>query len=253
MWTFTFRHRLDSAPGQFVMLWVPGVDQKPFSIGNDTGDNFSLTVYALGAATKVLCTMKKGDRVGVTGPYGTSYQYEPGGHVIAVGGGYGAAPLAYLTERAIADGCTVDFIIGARTKQDLLFERRAARAGAIVHVATDDGSRGEQGYNTILLERVLRQRKRAGTLRQSKVFACGPELMQVAVANICAQYKVPCEISIERYMKCGFGICGNCCVDDTGEATCLNGTVISGATALRLAEFGQYHRSKTGQRLSFDS
>ncbi len=251
--TYTFRYQLGSAPGQFVMLWVPGVDQKPFSIGNDTGEEFSLTIYALGTATKTLFEMGKGDRFGISGPYGTSYTYAPESHLITVGGGYGAAPLGYLTERARIDGCTVDFVLGARSKSDVLFEQRAQRAGAIVHVATDDGSRGEKGYNTVILKELLEERKRSRALANVKVFACGPELMQLTVARLCADYHVPCELSIERYMKCGFGICGNCCVDDTGAATCINGTVISGAAALKLKEFGQYHRSKTGQRLSFHS
>lgn len=249
--TFEFVHQLGSAPGQFVMLWLPGVDQKPFSIGADYGDRFELTIFALGSATQALFELKAGDRLGVSGPYGSYYRFEPKSQVITVGGGYGAAPLGFLTDRAVAQNCQVDFLVGARSRENLLFEKRAKRAGADVQVATDDGSRGHQGYVTELLDRRLDELTRKRQRRPVKVFACGPELMQKRVAELAKQYGVPSEISIERYMKCGFGICGNCCVDDTGQTTCQKGPVISGAAALRLSEFGVYHRDKMGLRHHF--
>lgn len=249
--TFTFDHELGSRPGQFVMLWIPGVDQKPFSIGNDTGKQFQLTVFALGKSTHVLCDAKVGDRMGVSGPYGTWYTYTPKTHLITVGGGYGAAPLGYLTEQAVADGCSVDFIVGARTEHDVLFEKRAAKTGATVHVSTDDGSKGFHGYNTVVLEQVLTERQQEKNLKNVKVFACGPEIMQLKIAQMCKTFGVECEVSLERYMKCGFGICGNCCVDDEGFTTCQNGPVVSGEKALSVAEFGKYHRDKTGIRHNF--
>lgn len=249
--TFTFRHVLRSRPGQFVMVWLPGIDQKPFSIGNDTGTEFSLTIFSLGGATQKIFTMNVGDRVGITGHFGTFYRFAERSHVITVAGGYGAAPLGFLAERACAQQCSVDFCVGARTKQDVLFERRAKKAGSRVFVSTDDGSKGHHGRVTeILLERLEEARKKR-ILKKTKIFACGPELMQVAIAKIGKEWNVPVEISLERYMKCGFGICGNCCVDDTGQTTCVQGTVMSGNAALRLTEFGKYHRDKTGIRHNF--
>ncbi|MFC1597992.1 dihydroorotate dehydrogenase electron transfer subunit [Patescibacteria group bacterium] len=249
--TFILEHELGSTPGQFVMLWIPGYDQKPFSIANDSGKQFQLTIFQLGHATKQLCKMKVGDRVGVSGPYGTRYTYEPKSHLITVGGGYGAAPLGFLAEEALKNKCMVDFIIGARTDKDLIFEQRAKKAGAEVHISTDDGSKGHHGYNTEILERLLENIRKKNELKAVKVFACGPEVMQYKVAKICKEYKVPCEVSVERYMKCGFGICGNCCMDDDGASTCVEGTVISGEKALGLSEFGKYHRDKSGIRHDF--
>jgi len=249
--TFTFDYTLGSHPGQFVMLWVPGIDQKPFSIGNDTGKQFSLSIFKLGKSTQELFNKKVGDRLGITGPYGTHYTYAPKTHLITVGGGYGAAPLGYLAEKAIAEGCTVDFVVGARTAQDVLFEKRAKKAGATVHISTDDGSKGFHGYNTVVLEQLLLARKASKTLKNTTVYACGPEIMQLKIAQMCAAFKVPCQISLERYMKCGFGICGNCCVDDKGYTTCQQGPVCSGEAALSVVEFGKYHRDKTGIRHNF--
>lgn len=249
--TFTFQHKLVSRPGQFVMLWVPGVDQKPFSIGQDTGDKFQLTIYQIGEATKALFKMKKGDKVGISGPYGTCYRFRPESDIIAVGGGYGAAPLGYLAEAALSKKCSVNFCVGARDKGNLLFEKRLKNAGATVHVATEDGSAGHQGYITDTLEELLVKRQEGSKLENTKVFTCGPELMQKKVAEICRKFKVDCEVSVERYMKCGFGICGNCCVDDEGIPMCQQGPVLSGEKALSITEFGNYHRDKTGQRKKY--
>ncbi len=249
--TFTFQHTLNSNPGQFIMLWVPGVDQKPFSIGNDSGDTFQLTIFELGGATQEVFKKKVGDRLGITGPFGTAYSYTPGDRVVTVGGGYGAAPLGYLAEQAIADGCTVDFITGARSAEHVLFEQRAREAGATTHISTDDGSAGTKGYVTDNLLPLLEKLASDGALDHVSVHACGPEVMQKAVAKICLDFGVKSEVSLERYMKCGFGVCGNCCIDDDGRTTCQQGPVVPGELALDLAEFGNYHRDKMGIRHDF--
>lgn len=249
--TFTFEATLHSLPGMCVMLWVPGYDQKPYSIGNDTGDTFELTIFELGHSTQALFRMKEGDKVGISGPFGSAFRFKPNTHVITVSGGYGAAPLGFLTEKAVKKGCTIDFLIGARREGLLLFEERAMKAGATVHTSTDDGSKGYKGYITDVLEKILQERKQNNQLAEVKVLTCGPELMEKKVAEIAQTYGIPSEVSIERYMKCGFGICGNCCVDDEGITTCQYGPVISGERALQLKEFGQYHRDKYGIRQNY--
>ena len=241
--TFTFEYALASKPGQFVMLWIPGIDQKPFSIGSDTENEFQLTIFERGNATQALFKMKEGDKVGISGPYGTEYQYEKETELITVGGGYGAAPLAFLTDNAIADDHTVHFLVGAQDADNILFEHRMKTAGANVHISTDDGSLEHKGYITEVLKDLLEEKKDAKNL---KVYTCGPELMQKAVAKIAKEYRIPAEISIERYMKCGFGVCGICCVDDEGFPVCIEGPVISGKKGLAIAEFGVCHRDKTG-------
>lgn len=241
--TFTFEYTLHARPGQFVMLWIPGVDQKPFSVGGDTGSTFSLTIFNYGPLTAALFERTPGDRVGISGPYGTAYSWQPHSHVITVAGGYGAAPLGFLAEQAATQGCSIDFCTGARSASAVLFEERAKRIGATVHVSTDDGSKGHAGYVTDILSKLLQYKK-----SDTKIFACGPERMEKKVADICRDEGMPCEVSVERYMKCGFGICGQCCVDDTGERMCIEGPVVSGEKALSFSEFGVYHRDKAGRK-----
>ncbi len=249
--TYTFEYKLNSRPGQFVMLWVPGVDMKPFSIGKDAGEEFELTICRVGKATEALFELKQGDSIGITGPYGSCYRHKKESHVITVAGGYGAAPLGYLADNALADNCTVDFLVGARNADLLLFEERMTQAGANVQVATDDGSKGHKGYVTEILVELLEKNKKEGTLEKVKVFTCGPELMQKKVAEIAQEYGVQSEVSVERYMKCGFGICGNCCIDDEGITLCQHGPVILGDRALKMPEFGAYHRDKSGLKHEF--
>lgn len=244
--TFTYAN-LQSKPGQFVMLWIPGVDQKPFSVAADDGKTFTIAVFKIKDFTESLFKLKPGAAVGVTGPFGNPYTWKPKQHVIAVGGGYGSAPLAYLIRQARLEKCSYELLIGARTKNLLLYRTKFP---GHTYVATDDGSAGHQGYVTAVLEQRL-ERLTTAQRRTTTVCVCGPEPMEYAAAKMAEKYKVASQISIERYMKCGFGVCGQCCVDDTGETMCQVGPVISGAHALKLKEFGKYHRAKTGEIVAY--
>ena len=85
--TYVFEYSLDSQPGQFVNLWLPGVDENPFSIAWDDGKEFALTICKVGDMTEKLFEMEEGDKVGIRGPYGTHYKIEPGTTVATVAGG----------------------------------------------------------------------------------------------------------------------------------------------------------------------
>lgn len=247
--TFYFDYQLNSKPGQFIMLWIPGVDQKPFSVALDNGKRFGLTVFQRGPLTIELCKKKAGDRVGITGPYGTSFSVKPDTHYILVAGGYGAAPLGFLAEEVCQNESTkIDFCAGAATAQDLLFEQRIAKVkNCQCHLATDNGEKGHQGYVTDLLEGLLQKSKDKNKIL---VCACGPELMEKKVLDLCNQYGADCEVSIERYMKCGLGVCGQCAVDPLGICMCTHGPVVKKDLANQITEFGRYHRDKSGARIN---
>ena len=172
--TFYFQHALGSNPGQFVMLWIPGLDQKPFSMAFDDGQTFGLTIFKRGALTEKLFSLNTGDRVGIAGPYGTSFSIKPNTHYIMVAGGYGAAPLGFLAEKFTGlPDVKIDFIAGAHDDKHLLFEERLSKISNLkLHLATDDGSKGHKGYVTDLLTPLL------STEQKSLVVTCGPELME---------------------------------------------------------------------------
>lgn len=247
--TFYFAHQLNSKPGQFIMLWIPGIDQKPLSISYDDGTKFGLTVLKRGPFTNKLFEMRISDRVGITRPYGTSFTIKPGLHYILVAGGCGAAPLAFLADALVSPSARIDFLIGAKNAENLLFEERLSKIPNLkLHIATDDGSKGYKGYVTDLLQKIISE------IRDKKsvvVATCGPEQMQKKVLDICNEFDMQCEVSIERYMKCGFGICGQCVVDDLGICMCTHGPVVSRELANKIFEFGKYHRDKTGAVVSF--
>ena len=272
--TFYFNHPLKSLPGQFVMLWVPEYDQKPFSIAYDDGSSFGLTIFKRGPATTKLFEMQTGDKVGIEGPYGTSFSRKPDTHYIMVAGGYGAAPLGFLSSVILSetptkygveskDPFSVDFLLGARTAELLLFEERLKNTpGLNLHVATDDGSKGHKGYVTDLLKNLIDKRDPStrpslgsglaqDDNKSTLVVTCGPELMEKKVLDICNEHNVDCEISIERYMKCGIGICGQCAVDPIGICMCKEGPVVKRELANKITEFGVYHRDKSGKIIYF--
>lgn len=242
--TFLFRHKLNAKPGQFVMAWLPRVDEKPFSISYQDSERFAITVFKVGPFTKKLFSLKPGDKVGIRGPYGNSFKLE-GKRVVLVGGGCGTAPMGFLADELKKAGIDVNFIIGAKSKPYLLYLERMKKSGIKTFVATDDGSFGFKGFTTHLLKSFIEKN------RIDKVYACGPEIMLKAVVDICTKAAVPCEASMERYMKCGFGVCGQCCVDPLGIRVCQEGPVFSAKTIKKMKEFGKYKRSASGKKVSF--
>ena len=234
--------RIDAKPGQFVMVWIPRMDEKPFAIGYMENDSFGLTVAAVGPFSNKFCSMQPGDAVGIRGPYGTSYNLGNCKKVVMVGGGYGSASLALLAQDARKKGIDVIFIAGSRTKTRVIYEDRIKKITGKLIITTDDGSYGIKGRVTDAFEDILKKEK------INKVFACGPEMMLKKVADICTAKKVDCEISIERWLKCAYGLCGHCCMDPLGIRACIEGPVINAKLAEQLTEFGNYHRVKSSRK-----
>ena len=246
IWTFVFEYELGSLPGQFVMLWIPGVDEKPFSVAFDDGNEFWLTICNVGPSTDELFKLKEGDKIGIRGPFGTAYEFKPGDHLALVSGGYGAAPMYNVAHEAVKAGCKVEFLTGARNKGLLLYGQRILNLDDTdLHVSTDDGSAGHKGFITEVLKQVLENEK------IDKVFTCGPEVMMEAVCNIADEAGVAAFLSVEKYMKCGFGVCGQCSIDDTGVLACKKGPVMDWDKVKDLPEFGKYHRDAQGKKHNF--
>ena len=166
--TFTFDVSLGAAPGQFAMLWIPGVDEKPFSIAYDDGKNFKVTFFAVGPMSKELFNKKIGDLIGVRGPFGTHYKWKKGDRLVLLAGGYGAAPMYFVAKKAGEDGAKMDIIVGARGKEHLLYlDELKSLPGVTLHIATDDGSEGFKGYNVQVLENLISEGKKF-----DNIFAC---------------------------------------------------------------------------------
>ncbi len=192
---------IEAEPGQFAMLWLPGVDEKPFSIA---GVNpLMLTISRVGPFSQAIGDLPVGETVWVRGPFGRGYSLAAA-RTLLVGGGYGAAPLHFLAGVLVSRGVGVQVALGARASDDLLFVRRFAALGIPCHLATEDGSRGARGRVTDVVGPLLR----SGGI--GRLCACGPEGMLDALADLCRENRIPAELSYEAYMRCGTGICGSC-------------------------------------------
>lgn len=234
--SFFFKHSLECKPGQFIMVWLPGIDEKPMAVSYLSKKEFAFTSNAIGNFTRKLDALKKGDKLGIRGPYGTSFSIKENSCV--VGGGVGMASVSTLID--ILKNPIV--INGARSKEHLIYLKRFKNKNMIV--ATDDGSFGRKGFTTDILREVLENKKNKIKI----VYTCGPEIMMKKVFEICEKYKVECEASLERMMKCGFGVCGACMADD--RLVCVDGPVFKSNELRKMPEFGNFARLKSGRRVT---
>ena len=248
--TFVFSGSIDARPGQFVNVWIPGIDEKPFSISYQDDEKFAITSFAVGNFSKKLNESREGDKIGIRGPYGTGFTIN--GEIknaVLVGGGCGTAPLAFLANELRKRGIKVDFVIGARSNDYIMYHERMKLAGAEVHIATDDGSAGFKGFSTELLDRLLAKKSK----NTDMIYSCGPEIMMKKVIDIADKHGKRCELSLERYMKCGFGICGQCCVDNLGIRVCKEGPVMGKEIVKQIFEFNKYKREASGKKVAYGS
>jgi len=199
---------LACSPGQFAMVWLPGLDEKPFSISAD--DPLAFTVSRVGPFSEALHELGPGDTLWFRGPFGRGFDVESGcREPILVGGGYGAAPLAFLAQCLLARPnrtrpVRIHAVLGARTAADVLFADRFTALACEVHPVTEDGTAGRRGLATDEAREILAQG------RADRLFACGPEGMLDALASLARATRVPAGLSREAYLRCGVGACGSC-------------------------------------------
>ncbi len=214
--------------GQFLMIWLPGIDEKPFSIAGQNPDGTFITVRRRGDFSSRLCDLGVGDLVGVRGPYGTSFELTE--NCCLVAGGVGLACLAPIAEKYPH----APILYGENTVSAQFYRSSFPNA----RLYTVDGSGGIKGFPTDDLEKTISK-------NQCKmVYCCGPEAMLVRVVEICNALKVRCQVSMERYMKCGTGVCGQCACGPV--RTCVEGTVFNGNTLLQNPDFGKRKMDASG-------
>ena len=186
--TITFRYPGPALPGQFFMIWIPGVDEIPMSVSYISETNKGITFRRIGEATHALYQLQKGNKIGVRGPYGNGFNLH-GKHLLFVGGGTGIAMLAPAVENAQKKKLESTVIIGAKTNHELFFEERLRRIGTTVLTTTDDGSTGYKGFASKLAKELLQNEK------FDAVYTCGPELMMKTLLLSCKT--IPFQASLE--------------------------------------------------------
>ncbi len=232
-------------PGQFAMVWIPGVNELPMSVMiSEKKDEAGLTVRKRGESSTALYNLKIGDKIGVRGPYGNSFEII-NGKILLIGGGTGLVPLMRLIKYSNPDWTTnqMTVLMGSKTKEEVFFEDISnkmltnSQNPQIIPV-TEDGSYGEKGYVTDVLEKLLEENT------YDAIYTCGPELMMHKVVKLANEKGIFVQASLERMMKCGVGICGSCCVNE--DLVCCDGTVFDGQHLAKNSEFGHFERTKSG-------
>lgn len=236
-------------PGQFVqILCSDSYDPllpRPFSFLETTSNSISILYQVVGKGTRILELVKKGDTLWVLGPLGKGFGSRIGTPkketAVLVGGGVGIPPLYHLAKTWVQQKSriskkSIHVFLGARTKSLLLAEKEFKKLGVELHLSTNDGSKGHKGFVTKILEDFLKTKDP----KSVKAYTCGPTPMLKAVSALTAQYRVPCEVSVEVPMACGFGACLGCALKVKGTGgqdhrfaiACCEGPVFCGEEVL---------------------
>ncbi|KYH31655.1 sulfide/dihydroorotate dehydrogenase-like FAD/NAD-binding protein [Neomoorella mulderi] len=215
--------------GQFIILRIDEEGERiPLTIADFDRTRGTITTIfqEVGYTTRRLGTLEAGDALAdFVGPLGQPSEIANYGRVVCVGGGVGVAPV-YPIARALKEaGNEVISIIGARTKELLIWEDEMRAVSSELLVATDDGSYGHHGFVTDLLKQVLEERGNV-----ARVWGIGPVVMMRAVAETTRPFGVPTIVSMNPIMVDGTGMCGACRVSVGGETkfACVDGPEFDG-------------------------
>jgi dihydroorotate dehydrogenase electron transfer subunit len=240
--TLFFPLAAEVLPGQFYMITDYEGGEKPVSVSVSGPEGLALTIKEAGPFTNRLCGKKPGDLLSLRGPFGSFFRIVPG-KVLLVGGGCGIAPLHFLSLHLLSAGTEVTVINGAKKAEELLLGERFRALPVDYREAVEDVPGGMTAVEAA--RRLLEQK------RFDFVYASGPEMMLVNLKPLLTG--LPYQFSMERYMKCGVGICGGCACDPTGLRICVEGPVLDGETVEGLKDFGVYKRDASGARVYFNS
>jgi ferredoxin/flavodoxin---NADP+ reductase len=215
-------------PGQFVIIRISNTGERiPLSIADINPDEgtISLIVMSVGKTTAEMSSYKEGQEIlDVCGPLGQPTNIEKAGRVILVGGGFGAAPLYPIAKAMKSAGNEVIAVLGARSKELLIYEKEMQTVCSEVLVATDDGSSGTKGLVTDVLKTRLEQRD------VDLVLAIGPPVMMKFVSETTRPFHVKTIVSLNPIMVDGTGMCGGCRVLIGGKTrfACTDGPDFDG-------------------------
>lgn len=233
---------VQAIPGQFVMLGLSDqmhpLLRRPFSIHrliekDSTVIGVEILYKVVGKGTEILSRYPAGKQIDMLGPLGKGFDItHDRQRVFIVAGGIGIAPMVFLMSLLKKTGIDLSAchaFLGGRTSNDLLCLDEFSNFGINLQVTTDDGSTGDMCQVTTPMTTALAKN------RPDMIYACGPMEMLKCIAEMAQAYDVPCQISIETVMACGFGTCLGCAVEpenDNGKYlhACIDGPVFNAGT-----------------------
>ena len=238
--------------GQFVMVWVPGVDEFPIGVAGYKGNILELGIAKVGEGTTAIFNKEEGDLIGIRGFYGKGFAFRTDSIPLIIGGGFGMTPLKLLIQQIIERGYNGEIHVfeGARTKSRLMYynwlQELHDERKIIFHVCTDDGSAGYKGFPTVDLEKFLQENDKSCV-----IYSAGPEKMMKIIFDMAKNYPHVKDIQMslaDRYMRCGYGLCGSCVVDPLGLRVCVDGPVFNAEQLEKIEDFGKYKRLPSGAK-----
>ncbi|MEM4329619.1 MAG: dihydroorotate dehydrogenase electron transfer subunit [Candidatus Bilamarchaeaceae archaeon] len=236
--SYSIDYKIRAKPGQFIMIWLPQVGERPMGIAKD--DPLTITVAHVGEVTNEIKKLKKGDLISFRGPFGNGFtKPEKSENILLIGGGTGVVPLYFLAQKTECK--SIKFVFGARSKNNLFYEKKLREVVDELIITTDDGSEGIKGNVLAAMEKI-------DLKKIDRIYTCGPEKMMAAVIRKADEFGIEAEASLERYMKCGLGICGSCMFGP--YRVCADGPIFDKKTLLKIPDFGSYKRDATGRKIS---
>ncbi|WP_303996274.1 dihydroorotate dehydrogenase electron transfer subunit [Megamonas hypermegale] len=214
-------------PGQFVHVKKPdsvNFLRRPFSIADADRENGTITlIYRIvGKGTAEYAAMKVGEAFSILGPIGNGFALKDG-RPLLIGGGVGIAPLIYLS-RQLKDKKPI-LLIGGKNKDEVFWEKYLQEFADKIYITTDDGSVGFKGFTVQLLPQILAENN------IEHIYTCGPNIMMEGVAKLAHEHDIDCQVSLEKRMACGIGVCLGCTFEDklTGKRrkVCTEGPVFA--------------------------
>lgn len=214
-------------PGQFVHVKKPdsvNFLRRPFSIADADRENGTITlIYRIvGKGTAEYAAMKVGEAFSILGPIGNGFALKDG-RPLLIGGGVGIAPLIYLS-RQLKDQKPI-LLIGGKNKDEVFWEKYLQEFADKIYITTDDGSVGFKGFTVQLLPQILAENN------IEHIYTCGPNIMMEGVAKLAHEHDIDCQVSLEKRMACGIGVCLGCTFESklTGKRrkVCTEGPVFA--------------------------
>lgn len=237
-------------PGQYVMIWIPGVDEIPISISIANSLSLSgVTVEKVGEATEELLKKNIGEIIGIRGPFGNWFQPNTG-NVALVSGGTGIASLFPLIETLKNTSAKIVYVLGFKSKKEILFLNRirellSDKRYCRIIVTTEDGSYGRKGLVTDVVNSLLQKET------FNMIYTCGPEPMMRKVFDMAEESRTNVQACLERIIRCSVGLCGSCLIGTF--RVCKDGLVLSSEQLRHVKdEFGKFKRDFNGRKIHFN-
>lgn len=221
---------IEPMPGQFAMLWIPRIGEIPLSFADYSKQTARFIISRVGRVTSYIHeNISKGSRILLRGPLGKGFTIYPRRNCLLLGGGYGLAPLYYLARILKINNCRLKTLLGFKDSENVFYVNEFRQVSE-VYVSTEDGGKGFKGTVIDMLESILEEES------FDIVYACGREEMLMRAVQECVKRNIKVEVSLERLIKCGLGICGSCSIEPLGLRVCRDGPVFNGDILLQIED-----------------